>query len=176
MGVQQEELRVIKPLIEQRADPFICRHSDGYYYFVASVPEYNRIEIRRAQDLEGLITSAPIVIWRKRETGILSANIWAPELHFIDGKWYVYFAAAHTSETTEGLFDHRMYVLENENTNPLEGSWTERGQVRTAWESFSSMPLPLSTMVASITYGHKRIRKSKATLISTYLKCAIRGR
>ncbi|MEK5397724.1 glycoside hydrolase family 43 protein [Paenibacillus sp. FSL K6-2859] len=137
MGVQQEELRVIKPLIEQRADPFICRHSDGYYYFVASVPEYNRIEIRRAQDLEGLITSAPIVIWRKRETGILSANIWAPELHFIDGKWYVYFAAAHTSETTEGLFDHRMYVLENENTNPLEGSWTERGQVRTAWESFS---------------------------------------
>ncbi|MEK3969060.1 alpha-N-arabinofuranosidase [Paenibacillus odorifer] len=137
MGVQQEELRVIKPLIEQRADPFICRHSDGYYYFVASVPEYNRIEIRRAQDLVGLITSAPVVIWRKRETGILSANIWAPELHFIDGKWYVYFAAAHTSETTEGLFDHRMYVLENENANPLEGSWTERGQVRTAWESFS---------------------------------------
>ncbi|VTR28221.1 Alpha-N-arabinofuranosidase 2 precursor [Serratia fonticola] len=25
------------PLIEQRADPFIYRHSDGYYYFIASV-------------------------------------------------------------------------------------------------------------------------------------------
>ena len=26
------------PLIEQRADPYIYRHSDGYYYFTASVP------------------------------------------------------------------------------------------------------------------------------------------
>ncbi|WP_419873339.1 glycoside hydrolase family 43 protein [Candidatus Pristimantibacillus sp. PTI5] len=127
----------MKPLIVQRADPFIYRHSDGYYYFVASVPEYDRIEIRRAQNFEGLVTTTPVVIWRKRETGILSANIWAPELHFIDGKWYVYFAAAHTTETKDGLFDHRMYVLENENANPLEGSWTERGQVRTAWESFA---------------------------------------
>lgn len=127
----------MKPLIVQRADPFIHRHSDGYYYFVASVPEYDRIEIRRAQSLEGLDTAAPVVVWRKRETGILSANIWAPELHYIDGKWYVYFAAAHTTETIEGLFDHRMYVLENDSANPLEGSWTERGQVRTAWESFA---------------------------------------
>ncbi len=77
------------------------------------------------------------MIWRKRENGILSANIWAPELHFIDDKWYVYFAAAYTTETNEGLFDHRMYVLENENDNPLEGSWMERGQVRTEWESFA---------------------------------------
>lgn len=95
MEIQQRSLHDIQPLIEQRADPFIYRHSDGHYYFVASVPEYDRIEIRRAQSLEGLVTSTPVVIWRKRETGILSANIWAPELHFIDDKWYVYFAAAH---------------------------------------------------------------------------------
>jgi GH43 family beta-xylosidase len=29
---------VIQPLIEQRADPHISRHHDGYYYFTASVP------------------------------------------------------------------------------------------------------------------------------------------
>lgn len=35
------------PFIEQRADPFILR--DGsHYYFIASVPEYDRLEIRRA--------------------------------------------------------------------------------------------------------------------------------
>ncbi|MDA5483519.1 alpha-N-arabinofuranosidase, partial [Yersinia intermedia] len=34
------------PLIEQRADPFIYRHTDGYYYFTASVPEYDRLELR----------------------------------------------------------------------------------------------------------------------------------
>jgi GH43 family beta-xylosidase len=32
------------------ADPYILRH-DGNYYFVASVPEYDRLEIRRASTL-----------------------------------------------------------------------------------------------------------------------------
>ncbi len=41
------------PFIEQRADPFILRHL-SYYYFIASVPEYDRLEIRRAVTLEGL--------------------------------------------------------------------------------------------------------------------------
>ena len=62
MEVQQRVLHDIQPLIEQKADPFIYRHSDGYYYFVASVPEYDRIEIRRARNLEGLVTSTPVVI------------------------------------------------------------------------------------------------------------------
>ena len=34
------------PFIEQRADPFILRHL-SHYYFIASVPEYDRLEIRR---------------------------------------------------------------------------------------------------------------------------------
>ncbi|MDO3409102.1 family 43 glycosylhydrolase [Saccharibacillus sp. CPCC 101409] len=125
------------PLIEQRADPFIVKHDDGYYYFTASVPEYDRIELRRSRTLEGLRTAEPAAIWRKPAEGPMSANIWAPELHRIDGKWYVYFAAAHTAETRDGLFDHRMYALENESENPLEGRWTEKGQVITAWESFA---------------------------------------
>ena len=129
--------RYANPLIEQRADPFIYKHDDGYYYFTASVPEYDRIELRRAATIEGLREAKPEVIWRKREKGMLSANIWAPELHRMDGKWYVYFAAAHTTETDEGLFDHRMYALENESANPLEGQWVEKGQVKTAWESFA---------------------------------------
>ncbi|WP_027087546.1 glycoside hydrolase family 43 protein [Cohnella panacarvi] len=137
MGVQQSNMNGVKPLIEQRADPHIIRHTDGFYYFAASVPEYDRIEIRGARTIEELARAKPVVIWRKRESGLLSANIWAPEIHHIDGKWYIYFAAAHTSETNEGLFDHRMFVLENGNADPLEGEWEEKGQIRAAWESFS---------------------------------------
>lgn len=125
------------PLVEQRADPWVYKHTDGYYYFTASVPEYDRIEVRRALTIEGLREAQPVVAWRKYESGPLSANIWAPEIHYMDGKWYIYFAAARTTETKEGLFDHRMYALENTSANPLEGEWTEKGQVRTAWESFA---------------------------------------
>ena len=108
------------PFIEQRADPWIYKHTDGYYYFTGSVPAYDRIELRRSKTIEGLRSAQAVDIWFKHETGPMSANIWAPEIHFIDGKWYVYFAAARTSETKDGLFDHRMFALENTSANPLE--------------------------------------------------------
>lgn len=127
----------INPLVEQRADPWVYKHSDGYYYFTASVPEYDRIEVRRADTLEGLREAEAVVAWRKYESGPLSANIWAPEIHYIDEKWYIYFAAARTTETKEGLFDHRMFVLENTSANPLEGVWEEKGQIHTKWEAFA---------------------------------------
>ncbi|MFC5450123.1 glycoside hydrolase family 43 protein [Paenibacillus aestuarii] len=136
MNNDQETIR-LTPVLEQRADPWIYKHTDGFYYFTASVPEYDRIEIRRSATIAGLRESVPVVAWRKHDAGPLSANIWAPELHFVDGKWYIYFAAARTTETNEGLFDHRMYVLENSSTDPLDGQWVEKGQLRTAWESFA---------------------------------------
>ena len=52
------------PLMSQRADPQIILHSDGYYYATATVPEYNRIEVRRAKTLGGLRLAEPKIIWR----------------------------------------------------------------------------------------------------------------
>lgn len=66
------------PFIEQRADPFILRDGSDYY-FIASVPEYDRLEIRRADSLEGLRAADPVVVWRKPESGPMSQLIWAPE-------------------------------------------------------------------------------------------------
>ena len=42
------------PWIVQRADPYVYRHTDGSYYFTATVPEYDRIILRHANSLEGL--------------------------------------------------------------------------------------------------------------------------
>jgi GH43 family beta-xylosidase len=125
------------PLIEQRADPFILRHSDGYYYFTASVPEYDRLELRRARSLSELAQASPTEVWRKPPQGPMSHLIWAPELHFINGKWYLYFAAAHSPEIANGLFQHRMFALECSNANPLTGEWEEKGRIYTHIDSFS---------------------------------------
>ena len=121
------------PLIRERADPFITRHTDGNYYFMGTVPEYDRLELRRAPTLEGLATAEPKTIWRKHATGEMGAHIWAPEIHFIDGKWYIYFAAGRSDK----IWEIRLYVLENSSANPLEGEWIERGQLKTNWESFA---------------------------------------
>lgn len=121
------------PLVEQRADPWVYKHTDGYYYFTGSVPAYDCIEIRRSKTIAGLTDAEKIVVWHQHESGPMSKNIWAPELHFVGGKWYVYFAAGRS----DSPFTHRMYVIENASANPLEGQWEEKGQIITDWDSFS---------------------------------------
>ncbi|WP_160685795.1 glycoside hydrolase family 43 protein [Clostridium sp. C2-6-12] len=121
------------PIVFQRADPWVYKHTDGYYYFTASVPEYDRIELRRATSIQQLGSVKPETIWRKHEKGEMGAHIWAPEIHFINNKWYIYFAAGDV----EDIWRIRIYVLENSSQNPLEGLWVEKGQVKTNWESFS---------------------------------------
>ncbi|WP_156032535.1 family 43 glycosylhydrolase [Parvularcula oceani] len=130
---QEAEARYDNPLIEQRADPHIVRGEDGTYYFIATVPEYDRLEMRKAESLEGLADAEPIVIWREHETGEMGSHIWAPELHRIDGTWYIYFAAGGA----ENEWDIRMYALSNPSDDPTTGEWTEEGRIETDRADFS---------------------------------------
>ncbi|MFD9288743.1 family 43 glycosylhydrolase [Streptomyces sp. NPDC060030] len=121
------------PLAGQRADPHITRHTDGRYYFTATVPAYDRIVLRSSRTLNGLATAEESVIWSRHADGDMAAHIWAPELHHIDGAWYVHFAAAPADE----VWKIRIWVLENVSADPRQGTWTEKGQVLTAWDTFS---------------------------------------
>lgn len=77
------------------------------------------------------------MVWRKPASGPMSQLIWAPELHHLDGKWYLYFAATHTHDLDAlNMFQHRMFVLECADADPLTGHWTEKGQIKTQFDSF----------------------------------------
>lgn len=133
-----------EPLVPQRADPYVYRHTDGYYYFTGSVPAYDVIELRRSRTINGLSDAEPVVIWKKHDSGPMSKHIWAPELHFIDGAWYIYFAAGRA----ENIWDIRPYVLECKGDDPLAGPWIERGMMRRAdsdTTSFSGFSLDATT-------------------------------
>ncbi|NGO72749.1 family 43 glycosylhydrolase [Streptomyces boncukensis] len=121
------------PLIRQRADPHITRHTDGFYYFTATVPEYDRLVLRRARTVGGLARAPEAVVWTRHESGEMAAHIWAPELHRVDGAWYIHFAAGRSDD----VWAIRPYVLENTSADPFQGTWTERGQIATRWQSFS---------------------------------------
>lgn len=124
------------PIVLQRADPWVLKHGDGYY-FTASDPNYDVIALRHADDLDGLQQAPEKVIWRKHESGPASMYIWAPELHRIGDAWYVYFAGAETDFEDSGLPTHRMFVLENTDDDPMSDNWTERGQIVTPIDSFA---------------------------------------
>jgi GH43 family beta-xylosidase len=112
----------------QRADPYVYKHTDGYYYFTASVPSYDRIILRRSTTLKGLAMADEITIWKKYESGEMSRNIWAPEIHYLEGAWYIYFAGGKQ----EDMWKIRPYVLECKDSCPMSGQWSELGMMESA--------------------------------------------
>ncbi len=117
-----------KPYIEQRADPYIYKHTDGKYFFTASVPSYDKIILRASDTIEGLKSAEEISVWFKHDTGLMSKHIWAPEIHYIFGKWYIYFAAGEVDD----VWNIRPYVLECQGEDPMNDPWIEKGMMQCA--------------------------------------------
>jgi GH43 family beta-xylosidase len=127
---------IVNPVVRQRADAQVFRHHDGWYYMTGSVPEYDRLVLRRSRTLEGLSTAREAVLWRHLASGPMSGFIWAPELHLIDGKWVMYFAAG-PSGGGEDVFRIRTYAIECDGADPMTGKWSVLGQLQTAWDTFT---------------------------------------
>jgi len=109
------------PLFPSGADPWII-WKEGYYYYTNT--SGSRLLLRKAKNLDDLKLSVQKTIWTPPAGTSYSKEIWAPELHFIQGKWYMYFAADEGSNK-----NHRMYVVENPSPDPMEGTWEFKGKV-----------------------------------------------
>lgn len=110
------------PLINaSRADPYVAQ-KDGNYYFMYT--RGSNLAIRKTTSMSLLANSTDVVVFTPPSGTDHSSNLWAPELHFLSGKWYIYFAA------NDGNGDnHRMFVLENSNSDPTTGTWTFKGKI-----------------------------------------------
>lgn len=137
------------PFVPQRADPYILHHTDGSYYFTASLPQYDRIVLRRSPTLAGLRSAPETTVWERHAQGPMSCHVWAPELHWLDGAWYLYFAAGDAQD----VWKIRPYVLRCEGADPLTGVWREEGLPRRA-DDFSFNDFSLDMTVFS--HGGRR--------------------
>ena len=132
-----------EPWIMQRADPYVY-HKDGIYYFTGSMPKYDCITLRKSESLLGLADAQEVVVWKRHETGPMSEHVWAPELHYLYGKWYLYFAAGEK----EDIWKIRPYVLECERDDPITGNWVEKGMIQPAeGDEFSFQAFSLDATV-----------------------------
>ena len=135
------------PWILQRADPYVCRGENGKFYFTASLPEYDGIALRCADTVAALAQAEEVRIWNAHPSGIMSYHIWAPEMHFIDGKWYIYFAGGDKDD----VWEIRPYVLECTGPDPMVDAWIERGPMQAAdgdLFSFQDFSLDATTFVS----------------------------
>lgn len=118
----------ISPLALQRADPYIYKHTDGKYYFTATCPDYDRIEIRTADTVNGIAAAPARVVWVKHQSGEMASHIWAPEIHYIMGKWVIYFAAGAQPD----VWRIRPYTLICKGNDPMKDEWVEGGMLQPA--------------------------------------------
>lgn len=111
-------------LMQEGADPWVYKHTDGFYYFTKT-------------------TGGDVTIWKSRQLTTIAAaparvipvdgyNIWAPELHYINDAWYIYYAMDDGDNV-----NHRMYVLENRSADPTQGNWEPKGQITDATDKWA---------------------------------------
>ena len=100
-------------------DPWVVPF-DGDLLLVQSSADERRIVVRRFSDLDRMARNEETVIWAPHR-GDHSRQIWAPEMHCIAGRWYVYYTASDGRSA-----NHRMYLLEAD--HPL-GPYHEVGRV-----------------------------------------------
>ena len=133
----------LSPLVLQRADPYLLKHN-GKYYFTATCPDYDRIILRCSNSVNGIATAEERVLWTKHETGELACHIWAPEIHYIMGKWVIYFAAGHVPE----IWRIRPYTLICKGNDPMKDEWVEGGMMqRAAGDDYSFTDFSLDMTV-----------------------------
>jgi len=117
------------PLLPSGADPYNF-YKDGYYYYTHT--SGNRIDLWKSKSIEGLKDAERKTIWKAPAGTPYSKEIWAPEVMFLRGKWYAYFAA------DDGKNDnHRMYVLENASADPMQGEWVFKGKITDATDKWA---------------------------------------
>jgi GH43 family beta-xylosidase len=114
------------------ADPWVVKQ-DGMYYYVQSINDgiNDGIWVSKAPTLTGVITAPRTRVWSPPVTPPDTAwnrkNVWAPELHYIDGLWYIYYAAGRAGPP---FTSQHAGVLESNSTDAL-GTYTDRGMLYT---------------------------------------------
>ncbi|QDT74124.1 sulfatase-like hydrolase/transferase [Lacipirellula limnantheis] len=107
--------------IFEGADPWIIQH-DGKY--IACLSDGNRaVALHFSDDLTKL--GPKHIVWEAPATGPYSREVWAPELHHLDDRWYIYVAADDGDNR-----NHLSYVLESKGDDPL-GPYELRGPIYT---------------------------------------------
>jgi GH43 family beta-xylosidase len=106
------------------ADPWVVRRG-GVYYYVKS--HDRRIWIASANRLADVITAPAKAVWSAPDTGWNRTNIWAPELHYADGRWYIYYAGGRSGPP---FTSQHAGVLQSASDDPF-GPYTSRGMLYT---------------------------------------------
>ncbi len=107
--------------VYEGADPWVTK-KDGHYYLCKSEGDQG-ISVWKSDKLTDPGTKR--IVWMAPDKGWNSHEVWAPELHHLNGRWYIYYAASDGKNA-----NHRSGVLEAKTDDP-QGEYIDKGMLYT---------------------------------------------
>ncbi|MGK0189721.1 MAG: GH43 family beta-xylosidase [Verrucomicrobiales bacterium] len=147
------ESRELKPgtfvnPISEGADPWVIRDPNQPRYLWCQSERNRGIAICASKYLTSL--GSKHVVWRAPDSGPISREIWAPELHLLDGKWVIYFAASDGENA-----NHLAYALRSKTDDPL-GEYALHGPFATGDGADGKSPNIWAIDMTPLEYDGKR--------------------
>lgn len=137
-------------------DPWIVQYQGAYYTCKA---HGNGINVSKSEKLT-VINSTKAIWTAPKDNGIMkpwnTSHVWAPELHFIDGRWYVYYAAGRPSSESGSYKMQRTGVLRSKTTDPM-GEYEDMGMIYTGDEYSPSIVATTDNTCYAIDMGVVKI-------------------
>lgn len=96
-------------------DPWVYSWN-GMFYLTFTLG--NRIEIWASNNIEDFNQPQKSLVWKPDGSG-WAPGIWAPELHNINGVWYIYFSG---EKPGQGPASHRTLILRSQSQDPMDPS------------------------------------------------------
>lgn len=112
------------------ADPWVLK--DNHYYYVCQSTggiSSRGISVSKSDELTAL--GKPVKVWEAPAKGWNSSQIWAPELHHFNNKWYIYYAAGKAGPP---YIHQRSGVLESVSNDP-QGQYVDKGVLNTGTDA-----------------------------------------
>lgn len=100
---------VTNPIVPNGADPWVVKDGEVFHYCYVRKDTVFLKSVKRISEFK---SASERIIWIPQKGTAYAKEVWAPELHFLEGRWYVYVAADNGKNE-----NHRMYVLATPSAN-----------------------------------------------------------
>lgn len=127
----KREVATFRNPIGEVPDPWITK-VNGEYWFCKSLG--NGLGVSSSYKLTTINSVKRIWTTPTDVSGVKNwnaAEVWAPELHYIDGKWYIYYTAGRPQSEQGNYYLQRCGVLVCEDSTPLTTNWKDMGMLYT---------------------------------------------
>jgi GH43 family beta-xylosidase len=108
------------------ADPWMVKVDETYYYCFSA---NNAIQVSKSKKMTQMGETK--TLWNAPPTGWNRACVWAPEIHFIAGSWYVYYAAGESGPP----FIHQRTGVLRSKTSDVFSEYEDLGMLYTGDDS-----------------------------------------